>query len=73
VSPRVSPFARGELPGHAPRTGGVFRIRRPVGSFAPHLYLTESVGKVVLQRSVSAQIRQFIRYISDKLTNLCKN
>ena len=36
-------------------------------------YLTESVHKVVLQESISVQIRQFTLHVGDKLTDLCGN
>ena len=39
---------------------------------APHLNLTESVCKVVLQKSIPTQVRQLILYIRDKLMDFCK-
>ena len=35
------------------------------GLFEDHSYLTESIYKVVLQKSIPAQIRQLILYISN--------
>ena len=38
-----------------------------------HFYLTESVYKVFLQKSIPIQIRQRITNAKNKLTNLCGN
>ena len=42
----------------------------PAHPFESRVHLSESVFKVVLQKSISTQIRQLILHINDKLTNL---
>ena len=56
--------------------GGVAAFFCVVQARLLHLYFTESVYKVVLHKSIPAQIRQLffiLAMIKDKLTNLCGN
>ena len=45
--------------------GGRWRLRIPAVGYHTRVYLTESFCQVVLKKSIPAQIRELIRYISN--------